>query len=150
MGYLVGFVNYCDLYLGLCQDYTQVESQNQVYCNFNIFSFHLFISCDSFGYYCMDEILNQDDCLYYCNKHLNDDLNYLYIFIHTLVDFFVYSQIHGYVGYVGFVGFVKVVDFVGFYVLNQRNFLHLIKFSFFFIIIFGDNQTGFVQQPNYF
>jgi len=49
--------------------------------------------------------------LYYCNKHLNDDLNYLYTFIHTLVDFFVYCQIHDYVGYVGF---VKVVDFVGF------------------------------------
>jgi hypothetical protein len=38
-------------------------------------------------------------------------LNYLYTFIHTLVDFFVYCQIHDYVGYVGF---VKVVDFVGF------------------------------------
>ncbi len=85
--------------------------------------------------------------MYYCNKHLNDDLNYLYTFIHTLVDFLVYFQLHDYVGYAGY---VKFVDFVGFYVLNQRNYLHLIKFSFLFIIIFGDNWTGFAKQPNYF
>lgn len=146
MGYLVGFVNYCDLYLCLCQDYIQVESQSQVNCNFNIFLFHLFISCDSFGYYCIYENFKQDDCLYYCNKNLNDDLNYLYIFIHTLVGFLLYYHLHDVVGYVGYVK----VDFFRFFVLNQRNYLHLIKFSFFFIIIFGDNQAAFVQKPSYF